>query len=250
MSKGVLVIGGSGFADRLKGTPRQVETPFGRVDLLVSQIGDKMVHAIKRHGETHGIPPHKVNYKANISAAKKVGADIIITTSAVGVIGPEGIEGYNPRDLILCRDILAINATLNGSPITFFDSFEGTGPKHTDMSEVFNQGLNSLLFESARELGLSLKYDAVFAYMAGPRYETPAEIKAIKAMGANLVGMTAPIEAILARELGIPYAVVAIGTNWAAGISKTRLSHPEVEQVMKEKGEELFRLLSKAIERL
>lgn len=244
MGGSVVVIGGSGFASKLKGREIEVSTPFGKVGVLVSDAGENKIYAIRRHGQEHTIPPHKVNYKAHIAVAKEINAKAIFASSAVGIVNS---DAYAPGDLILCKDIIGLNLVLGGMPITFFDSF-ADGPHHTDVSEIFDSKLNSIVLKAAAELSLSLKEGAVLTLTYGPRFETPAEVRALRIIGADLVGMTAAFEAILAKEQGTPYAVVAIGTNLAAGISGRPLSHDEVLEMMIRRGEDIHKMLIKAIE--
>ncbi len=240
----VLVIGGSGFASKLQGHGETVHTRFGPVPVLTSRIGDHDVYAIRRHGAEHTVPPHNVNHKAHIDAARELEATAIFASSAVGII-----DGYAPGQLILCSDALTYHLLLDGKAITYTHSFPDGRPQHRDSSALFSPLLNTLMQDAAADVGVQLRSGAVLALTYGPRFETPADIRALKILGANLAGMTAVYEAILANELGIPYAVLAIGTNWAAGIQPdAKLSHGEVEETMARKGEEVFRLLRKAIE--
>jgi len=241
-----LVIGGSGFAGKLEkmgGKWEEMGTRFGKVDVFVSGYKEKEIFAIMRHGLKHDTPPHKVNYKANIAFAKKIGADAILASTAVGVIS----DKYAPGDLILCNDMIGLNLVLGGSPVTFFDSF-ADGPHHADASEPFSRKLNELMLKSALELGMELKTGAVLTLTYGPRYESPAEIRALRTLGADLTGMTAVFEASLALEQGTPYSVCAIGTNWAAGLGGKPLSHDEVIEMMSKRGDDLFSLMMKTIE--
>ena len=261
MSKSIVVVGGSGFEDRLKGKQGVVKTPFGRVPVLVSAVGDNTIYAIHRHGKGHNLPPHKVRYHANIDVAREVKAEAILASTAVGVLKPVVKSGggdlvvlarkryrYIPGDLILGVDILATHLYLDGKPVTFYDAFDGKQSIHADASEIFSTKLRRILLKAASELEIVLKDGAILITTTGPRYETPAEMMAASFNGAHLVGMTTAYEATLALEIGIPYAAVAIGTNWAAGMSNSRLSHDEVIDMMARKGEDVYNLIMKAIE--
>lgn len=253
----VAVIGGSGFGEKLQGQRREVQTPFGKISVLVSERAGKRIIAIKRHGEGHTTPPHKVNYKGNVWAAKEEGAEAILASTAVGVIRRRMLsrlvhalanENYKPSDLILPKDIVAFQLKYpdGTGPVTYYDDFSD-GIHHTDCTRIFSREIERLLLRAARLEGIRLKKGAVLTATYGPRFETPAEIRALGKLGANLIGMTAAFEAILAKELGIPYLPVAIGTNWAADTAGS-LSHEEVIEMMGRKGEEVNRLLLKAIE--
>lgn len=248
----VVVIGGSGFAEKLNGEKRVIETPHGPVATLVSEIGGRTVFGIRRHGlVNHSIPPHAVPFFANIWVAKDVEAEGILASTAVGVTKaapPKGQKEYAPGDLILCHDLIALGLYLGGKPVTYYADGFPDGPKHADCSELFSRHLNRLLTNAAAELGIDIYQGAVLATTPGPRYESPAEVRALTILLANLLGMTAGYEAILARELGIPYAAIAIGTNWAAGVTDRPLSHDEVKEMMNHRSDDVFRLITKAIE--
>jgi len=244
----VVIIGGSGFGERLgmmRAERRMIDTAFGNVPVLVSRHADRDVFAIQRHGKGHTVPPHKVNYRAIIRVAEIVEAKAILASSAVGVINT---DCYAPKDLILGAGIMPWHLTIDGGPVTFFS---GDGQAvHTDLSEPFSFKLNQLLLRTAEKLGSRLRAGATLVTTQGPRYETVAEIRTFHILGYSLVGMTTAYEAILAAEVGIPYAVVAVGTNPAAGISGKRLSHEEVKKVFKERAEDIFKLFMGAIERM
>ena len=251
--KAIVVIGGSGFARTLKGTRKSIQTRFGKVDVLISEIAGRTIYALSRHGESHTIPPHKINHKANIWLAKEVDADAILTTTAVGIVNNRTIPGgheYEPGELFLCTDVMALNLRLaDASAVTFIDEFEAGKPIHPDSSKMFSTRLQIPLILAAQELEIPLRtFHTVLGLTYGPRYETPAEIRALRTLGVDLVGMTALFEAILANEIGKGYQTIAIGTNWAAGVTNKKLSHPEVEKIMAQRSEDISRLLTRTIE--
>ncbi len=216
------IIGGSGFYF-LKGKNDRinVKTPYGTVAVQKAKIHGKDVVFIPRHGREHDLPPHKVNYRANIYAFKKLGVDAVLGIYASGIISK-----YKPGDLVLVDDFLGMF-----TPITFFDDFKG-GIKHVDFSQPYDRELQTLVLGIAKANRIQMKKDGVIVTMVGPRFETRAEIKALKSMGANLVSMTHAYEATLLNELEIPYVAVAVGTNYACGISKEKLSSEEVLEHM------------------
>lgn len=231
------VMGGSGFYKWIEGNMLEVTTPYGKANVVVSNLDDAKIAFLARHEEKHTAPPHIVNYRANIFALNKLGYKNIFSTSAAGIIC-----GYKPGELVLVRDFLGFHL----GPITFFDNFSSE-IKHVDMSEPYSSELNSLLSRAAELEKIKLKDDGIIAATFGPRFETKTEINAFKKLGANLVSMTNAYEAILANELGMNYATVAIGTNYAAGISKKKLSIEEVFEMMEKKNAELKRLFKRAI---
>ncbi|MCX6776962.1 MAG: MTAP family purine nucleoside phosphorylase [Candidatus Micrarchaeota archaeon] len=231
------IIGGSGFYELMSGSKEEIATPYGKTSVVFSNLNNVKIAFLARHGGRHVTPPHKVDYKTNIFALNELGYKNILSTSATGII-----RGYKPGDLVLLRDFIAFHL----GAVTFFDSF-ASGIKHVDMSEPYSGELNSLLKRAARLEKIKLKDDGVVAATWGPRFETKSEIEAFKKLGANLVSMTNAQECILANELGMNYAAVAVGTNYAAGICKKKLSINEVFEVMKKKNDELKRLFMRAV---
>lgn len=168
------------------------------------------------------IPPHRVNYRANIAALKQLGATAIFASTAVGSLRPE----WRPGTLV-CLDQF-LDWTTNRAK-TFFDD----RAVHIDMTEPYCARLRSLLLLTANDLNLSLEDGGTYACTDGPRFETPAEIRAYARLGADLVGMTGVPEAVLAREANISYAGVSVVTNLAAGISPQPLTQAEVMDAMR-----------------
>ena len=231
------LIGGSGFYRWAVGEKIEVATPYGKASVVISDLDNAKVAFLARHGGGHATPPHRVNYRANIFALNKLGYKNVISTSAAGII-----REYKPGDLILVRDFIGFHM---GS-ITFFDTF-ASEIKHIDMSEPYSDELNSLLIKAAKFEKIRLRDNGIVIATFGPRFETKSEINAFKKLGANIVSMSNVYEAILANELGMNYATVAIGTNYAAGISKRRLDIREVFEMMKRKNEELKKLFKRTI---
>jgi len=216
------IIGGTGIYSLGRMEKRKRKTPYGTITVYTGKIGKREVLFIPRHGEEHGTPPHKVDYKANLWAMKDAGVSAVLVFYATGIIGK-----YAPGDLVLLDDFIGFN-----SPITYYDAFTG-GITHADMSEPYNKEVSKKVGKAAERIGIKLKRGGVVATTHGPRFETRAEVKALKGMGANLVNMTSAYEATLAGELGIPLCGIAVGTNYAAGIrGKKELTHKEVLEHM------------------
>jgi 5'-methylthioadenosine phosphorylase len=187
---------------------------------------------LNRHGRNHGIPPHKVNYRANIAGFEKLGVKKIISFTAVG-----GINAVKPGDIVITSD--AIDQT-NARAHTFY---EGGLIHHIDFTEPFCPELRSLLLKTAEKAQLKVKDGGTYVCTNGPRMETAAEIKFYKAIGADTVGMTLFPECSLAREKEICYANVSVITNHAAGTSETKLTTDEVVETMKAAGDRIKQLV-------
>jgi len=230
------VIGGSGLYELVEGRPDIVETPYGITTIVRGKLGGADAVFIPRHGVGHELPPHKVNYKANIFELNRLGCRSVFSVCAAGVIAR-----FKPGDIILARDFIAFHILE-----TFFDSFR-EGMKHTDFTQPYSDELNRILAKAAKLERIPLKDGGIIFNTFGPRYETKAEIRALLKMGANLVNMTNAYEAVLANELGMRFAAIAIGTNWACGLAKKPLSHEEVLGMMGEREGVVKRLLARAV---
>jgi 5'-methylthioadenosine phosphorylase len=215
------VIGGTGFyslGSRI--AERDVVTPYGVANLkIVDVAGDKVVF-VPRHGRAHTLAPHRINYRANIAALEKVGVTGVIAFYASGIISK-----YKPGDLVLVDDFIGL-----WTPATFYDDFSG-GMKHVDFTEPFSKDMKRMLEEAAAVTKTKLKKGGVMAATRGPRFETQSEVKLLKKVGANLVNMTCGYEMALLGESEIDFAAVAIGSNYAAGISKKPLSMEDALEV-------------------
>lgn len=209
------IIGGSGLTQLacLEIARREVvRTPFGEPSgtLTYGHIGKQEVVFLARHGHSHTIPPHRVNYRANIWAlVKAAGADGIISVASVG-----GLRADLPPGALVVPHQL-IDYTW-GRPATFFDG--GDAPVvHVDFTEPYDRRLRERLLCAGDAAALPLAGAAVYAATQGPRLESAAEINRLGKDGADIVGMTGMPEAVLARELKTPYAAICAVANWAAG---------------------------------
>ena len=234
--KRVAIIGGSGVysLDDFKGTPRKVQTPYGEVECEVGNIGEKELVFLPRHGKKHSIPPHLINYQANIWALAELEVNRVMTTAAVGSLN----EDYPPGSLVLLSDFLDFT---RNRPSTFYSSIN-EGVVHTDFSFPYCPELAQNLKKASLREGIELLEGAVYVATDGPRFETPAEIRMYKHLGGDVVGMTGVPEVVLAHEKGICYASVAVVTNWAAGIKKEMLSHEEVLQAVAERSKSVQKI--------
>jgi 5'-methylthioadenosine phosphorylase len=213
------IIGGSGLEGLLQGSKIiRLETPYGPAPpILIGSIGHAEVAFLPRHGPKHDLPPHKVNYRANLQALKQLGAERVIATNAVGAINP----AYNPGDLVIPEDILDMTKCRNS---TYFDSSPVT---HVDVTEPYCPEIRRVLIDCCRASDVETRTNSVLVTTEGPRYETPAEIRMFQKLGGDIVGMTGAPETFLARELEICYASLCFISNKAAGLQE-RLSAVEV----------------------
>lgn len=221
------IIGGTGVYDpALLDNVRQerVSTPYGEVAVQVGTFRGVEVAFMPRHGQAHSIPPHKINYRANIWALRALGVRRALATAAVGSLNPD----MEPGHFVIIDQFLDFTKSREH---TFFDGGPG-GVVHTDVTAPYCPALRSRLIEKAGELDLTVHSTGVYVCTEGPRFESAAEIRAYRILGGDVVGMTNVPESTLAREAGLCYATMAMVTNMAAGISKTPLTHDEVVEIM------------------
>lgn len=208
------IIGGSGMSRlaELEEARRQViRTPYGEASGAVTfgRLNARDVAFLARHGYGHTIPPHAVNYRANIWALASQGARHIVSIASVGGIR----EDLPPGTLAVPSQIIDYT---HSREATFFDGEDGF-VRHIDFTHPYCPRLRRNLLEACRRAGLPVVDGGVYAVTQGPRLETAAEIERLARDGADMVGMTCMPEAGLARELGISYAALAVVANWAAG---------------------------------
>lgn len=208
------IIGGSGLTQlaNLGVSHREVvRTPYGEPSgpLTFGRIGSQEVIFLARHGYGHTIPPHLVNYRANLHALETSGVTRIVSVASVGGIRRDLAPG------VLVAPHQIIDYTW-GREMTF--QAGGDGPViHVDFTDPYDAAMRSRLLEVASRVGEEVVDGAVYATTQGPRLETAAEITRLERDGADLVGMTGMPEAGLARELELPYAALCVVSNWAAG---------------------------------
>ena len=236
MGKIIGLIGGTGVCELLnqfRGSELKVTTIYGDVRTKEIAINDNKIFVLKRHGTGHKIPPHKVPYKAIASALESLKVDACFSTAAVGSL----VHEWEPGTLVVCTDFIDLSAR----NLTMFESTV----HHTDFADPFPA--HPWLIK-ALEFQHRPYHQGVYANMNGPRYETPAEIKALSALGAQIVGMTAGSEATVMKEARVPYGCLAIVTNLASGLSPEQLAHEEVAAVMQEAGQTALHVILKAID--
>lgn len=238
-------IGGTGVYDPgilTEVRSEKVTTPYGEAELNLGRCHGRNVVFLARHGAGHAVPPHRVNYRANIAALKKLGVTAVLATAAVGSLNP----AMRPGHFVAVDQFIDLTRL---RPQTFFEG-NGAGVVHTDMTEPYCPHLRELLLRAGESLNLTVHAGGTYVCTEGPRFETAAEIRMIRLLGGDLVGMTGVPEVVLARELGLCYSTVAMVTNFAAGLSPAPLSHAEVLEAMAQYGENLKRLAMLVIDRL
>ena len=239
----IAVIGGTGvydpgmLADVREGS---LATPYGKITYKAGVYRGQEVIFIPRHGAGHTIPPHLINYRANIWGLKKLGVNIIMATTAVGSLNLE----MKPGEFVLVDQFL--DFTKNRQH-TFYEGGE-RGVVHVDVTAPYCGALRAVLARAAVECRLSVHCRGVYVCTEGPRFETPAEIRAFTMLGGDLVGMTNVPEVVLAREAEMCYATISMVTNFAAGISPVPLTHAEVLETMQANTDNLKQLVMKAID--
>ena len=228
------IIGGSGLYE-IEGViikdVKKISTPFGDPSdfYRIGEFSNKYVAFLPRHGSNHSIPPHVINYRANIWGFKELGVERIISLSAVGGISP----GMKPGTIIIPDQIIDMT---NGRNSTFYDKEKVV---HIDFTEPYCPEMRKSILKAGKDSGTDLKMSGTYVCVQGPRLETKAEIKYFSCIGADIVGMTTMPEASLAREAELCYAGIAVVTNYAAGIKKRRLTTTEVIDVMERSSKRL-----------
>ena len=208
------IIGGSGLSQlgNLKIELRKVaRTPYGEPSgpLTFGQVGGRDVVFLARHGYGHTVAPHEVNYRANLWALKEEGVAGVVSVASVGGIRKD----LEPGTLMLPDQIIDYTW---GRGSTFFEGADAP-VTHIDFTQPYSAALRQRIREAARLCGERLAEGGVYAATQGPRLETAAEINRMERDGADVVGMTGMPEAVLARELGLEYAAIAVVANYAAG---------------------------------
>ncbi|MBW7860380.1 MAG: S-methyl-5'-thioinosine phosphorylase [Rhodocyclaceae bacterium] len=225
------IIGGSGLTQlsTLEIVRREVvRTPYGEPSgaLLFGRLREHAVVFLARHGYGHTIPPHLVNYRANIWALKEAGAEAIVSVASVGGIRTE----FKPGTLVVPHQIIDYTWGRIG---TFYDSCDEP-VHHIDFTHPYDHTLRRRILAAAAAVSEVVIDGGVYAAAQGPRLETAAEIDRMERDGADLVGMTGMPEAALAREIGLPYAAINVVANHAAGraSSESGIEFASIEVVL------------------
>ena len=217
------VIAGSGFRSFGENAKEhQIKTEFGDPSSPLRELryGDRTVFLLSRHGDGLNIPPHRINYRANLAALKSLGVRRVVGLNTIGVI----IAGQHPGEIAIPDQL--IDHTY-GRDHSIYDG-ETDKLDHIDFTEPFSERLRQDLCVAAQNAGIAVHIGGVYAVMQGPRLETTAEVNRLEREGADYVGMTAMPEAALARELDMDYACLSLIVNYAAGRSENAI-HADID---------------------
>ena len=242
----IAIIGGTGLENpHILQNPEivNIETPYGNPSssFRIGKIAGVDVAILSRHGREHTIPPTQVNNRANLWAIKKLGCTHIIATTACGSLREE----INRGDMVILDQFIDFTRFRE---ITFFDKFTPGKLNHTPMADPFNSGLRELIIEKAGELNLKCHRGGTVITIEGPRFSTRAESNMFRMWGADVINMSTAPECILANELGIPYAAIALSTDYDCWkTDEVAVTWEEVLKVFNLNIENVIQLLVKSI---
>jgi 5'-methylthioinosine phosphorylase len=243
MTTKIAVIGGTGM-NQWPGLEvlheHHASTPYGEpsAPITYGRVHGMEVAFLPRHGVGHKVPPHKINYRANLWALKDDGIRTVVAIAAVGGIA----KNLPPAAVAVPADLIDYTW---GREHTYCDS--GQMPlQHADFSAPYAPALRKALLAGARKAKVRLVDGGVMGITQGPRLESPAEIRRLKRDGCTMVGMTGMPEAALARELDLDYAALAVSVNWAAGLGSGDI-HGEIERYLAEGMKKVRAILDKAL---
>lgn len=243
----VAIIGGTGLTalDTLKITHREsLSTPYGPPSspLMHGELDGRPVVFLARHGQHHTLPPHRINYRANLWVLHHLGVQQVIAVAAVGGIRADMEPG------VLAFPDQIVDYTWGRSSTFFEDHLSPV--THIDFTEPYCPELREKLIQAARERSLNARESCTYAATQGPRLETAAEIRRLERDGCDVVGMTGMPEAALARELGLRYAACAVVANWAAGQVPGEITMAEIERNLAGGMDQVRTLLARVISML
>jgi 5'-methylthioadenosine phosphorylase len=238
------VFGGSGFYSFLEG-PREVaiETPYGLPSdsVSVGEISGRKVAFMPRHGRHHELPPHAINYRANMWAFRELGITRVLAPCAAGSLQPN----IRPGDFVVCDQIFD---RTSGRRDTFYD---GPETVHVTMADPYCPHLRSVAVEAAGLLGINVHPQGTMVVTQGPRFSTRAESAFYSGQGWHVIGMTQYPEVVLARELQMCFVNISLVTDYDAGVTgHSPVSAEAVLQVFRENTEKLGKLLNDILPRI
>ncbi len=234
------IIGGTGVYEAFEQAKTEsILTPYGEVTYdLVTTDGIEIVF-LARHGKKHDLPPHKINYRANMMALKMLEVDEIYATCAVGSMN----DSFEPGEVVLISDFL--DFTKNRIQ-TYFDG-DDTRVAHVEMTDPYCMSLRKRFRDHIEAFEIDYKGEAVYVCTEGPRFETATEIKMYRMLGGDVVGMTNIPESVLAKELGLCYSAVGVITNWCTGIEGKAIEGHQIDIAMQKNKEQLTQLFVKLL---
>ena len=256
----IAIVGGSGLYSILEKRKTQwIKTPFGgSAPIELGKIMGKLVAFLNRHQSpsrkvtsSHTIPPHAVNYRANLLALRQLGVRYVLVTTAVGSLRKK----LPPGQLIMPHQLIDLTQSrastfYDGTTMFEIDGKTVSGIAHIDVTNPFCSTLRRIFLNACKDFKFQTSDSATYAAMEGPRFETAAEIKMLRQLGADIVGMTLAPEAFLARELGMCYAACSVVTNYAAGLVKTPITHEETLRTFRSRITQVQKVLKHAIQNL
>jgi purine nucleoside phosphorylase len=237
------VLAGSGFGDFAGESPgRELATAYGPPSAPLRALGypGRTVYFLARHGDSHAIPPHRINYRANLAALKKLNVDHVVALNTVGAIAP----GLSPGQLAVPHQLIDYTY---GRDHSIHDGNSAT-LDHVDFTRPFCEELRGWILSAARAADVPCRDGGVYAVTQGPRLETAAEIDRLERDGADFVGMTAMPEASIARELHMNYACLSLVVNFAAGRGEKAI-HEDIDANLLTAKAQSMRLLRQLFER-
>jgi len=240
------IIGGSGLDDpHILDDPRdyEVDTPYGAPNstLREGKIGGKTVVLLARHGRSHTATPTNVNYRANVHALREMGCACILATTAVGSLREEIGRG----DLVILDQFIDFTRL---RPLSFHDRFKPHEPAHTPMAEPFSPKLREILNGACEKFGYKHHKAGTVVTIEGPRFSTRAESNMFRMWGADVINMSVATECALANEAGVPYAAVAMSTDYDCWkVDEEPVTWDEIVRIFKENAEKVTGVLIEAI---
>lgn len=236
------VFGGSGFYSFLEDAePVKVETPYGSpsATVMIGTLHGKRVAFLPRHGADHSLPPHMINYRANVWAFKSLGVQRVICPCAAGSLQ----KHVKPGDFVICDQF--VDRT-SGRKDTFFD---GPMTTHVSAADPYSEELRKLAVQAAKDEGIPVHETGTVVVIQGPRFSTRSESKWFKDQGWEVINMTQYPEAYLVKELEMDPVNISLITDYDTGVEGIEpVSHAEVIRVFTENNDKLRRLLFRLIE--
>ncbi len=226
------IIGGTGvyeISDNLR--QETIVTKYGEVSVEIVEYKGTEIVFLPRHGKGHSVPPHLINYRANMMALKQLEVSHIYATCAVGSCNKD----YAPGDVVVMSDFVDFT---KARPVTFFEGEEGV--RHTDMTEPYCHDLVKRFKKQCEKDHVEISGDAIYVCTEGPRFETASEIRFYAKNDWDVVGMTNVPEVVLAKELGMCYSAVGLITNYCTGfISDEEIGKAEIMAAMAKSKEKI-----------